>query len=64
MTNRVQWTETVSCLGCGEMGKVTLSSASGADDVIGSSAECRASSPKPRSTVSSFVVSNVGVFLD
>jgi hypothetical protein len=32
MTNRVQWTETVSCLGCGKMGKVTLSGASGADD--------------------------------
>lgn len=24
-TNRIQWTETVYCLGCGKMGKITLS---------------------------------------
>jgi hypothetical protein len=25
MTNRVQWTENVSCAGCGKLGRVTLS---------------------------------------
>ena len=31
MTNRVQWTETVSCLGCGKMGKITFSGLSGGE---------------------------------
>jgi hypothetical protein len=28
MANRVKWTETVSCLGCGKMGKITFSAVS------------------------------------
>jgi hypothetical protein len=31
MTNRVHWTETVSCPGCGKMGKITFSGPSGGD---------------------------------
>jgi hypothetical protein len=31
MTNRVQWTETVSCAGFGRMGKITFSGPSGGD---------------------------------
>jgi hypothetical protein len=31
MTNRVQWTENVSCPGCGKMGKIIFSGPSGAD---------------------------------
>jgi hypothetical protein len=35
MTNRVRWTETVSCLSCGKMGKVTLSGPAGGDYLRG-----------------------------